>query len=489
MGITITLQSASDSIMTSDGRPHLANGSTSLADSDFRKAYGLPNVYVGRESGKEEENDKLYFAVNTLSGLGSGKPVRWDEINLPAGNIRLSDSTTAVGNEIDHSVVVNTITKSQGHVPPTTTAFQLQCDSISHDVEDAVAVSPLPALNSMTGTRATSHSPGQLVNIVIGMGMRSEVIKLTGMLVDEGPISASNPRKQVLLNIARLQYLKSGRSGNDDNWGGVNGGPLNPRSYPCLTIYDSDLGTPGSYDFIGLQPSGMDLQYRGIIKNLSFRQEGGRPNQWFWSMEFQVVANEHEQGSFISSAGNEGAMEITRIRLVNLTTGAPLTTTPPTDFPTDGEDGRPDGAGLQIQVDNELFKQKGSSEIDLVQVDNWQAVTITNSDSVPPIDGNWYIYEVNTTNKTFNLINNPGNDTKQTSGANVDKFIGPWSFGEPNVEDQVWTAFTNGTAGYANFGVGVSRGGSKLKFVDFQYPSAGSHDVEDTLDNQDDGSG
>jgi len=126
-----------------------------------------------------------------------------------------------------------------------------------------------------------------------------------------------------------------------------------------------------------------------------------------------------------------------------------------------------------------LFKQKGGSETDLVQVEDWQAVVIANSNSIPPIDGNWYLYGVNTINKTFKLINNPGNDLKQAEGANEDHFIGPWSFGEPNVEDQVWTAFQNGTGGYANFSADVKDGGSNVKFVDFKYPPA--YDQHDTF--------
>jgi hypothetical protein len=493
MPITITLQAASDSVMTEDGY----SSGTRLADSDLRKVYGLPNVYVGRSKKIDKDGnitsiseDKLYFAVKTRYTGPNNKPVRWDEINIPSGNVRTLTVADPNFNDFPYDDDVNSIERIIGHVPPTTTAFQLRCDSISHDVDDAVAVSPLPALNTNTGARANSATPGQLINIVIGMGMRSEVIKLTGMLVDDGPISASNPRKQVLMNIARLQYLKSGRSGGADNWGGEHGGPLNPRSYPCLTIFDSEIGdlTTG-YDVLGgsgVQPSGLNLSYRGIIKNLSFRQEGGRPNQWFWNMEFQVVANEHLQGNFISSAGHEGAMEITRIRLVNLTNDAPLTTGPPSDFPTDGggSPARPDGAGLEIQVSNDLFKQKSGDETDLVQVDDWQAVTIANSNSIPPIDGNWYIYGVNTTNKTFKLINNPGNDTKQSSGANVDKFIGPWSFGEPNVTDQVWTAFQNGTGGYANFSADIKDGGSNVKFVDFKYPAA--FDQDDTFGEETD---
>ena len=230
MSITITLQAPSDAVMTDNN----LYGGTVLADDDLRKVYGLPNMYVNTQN-------LLKFATR---GTSAGKATRWDTVNAPGvvnslKTIFISAEEYSRGvtdeQELNYDWVNSSpsITRYAAHKPPTTTAFQLRCDSISHDVDDASAISPLPSINTNDGAKANSMTPGQLINIVIGMGLRSEVIKLSGVLVDEGPISASNPRKQVLMNIARLQYLKSGRGGSEDNWGGTNSGPLNPRSYPC----------------------------------------------------------------------------------------------------------------------------------------------------------------------------------------------------------------------------------------------------------------
>ena len=268
MSITITLQAPSDAVMTDNN----LYGGTVLADDDLRKVYGLPNMYVNNKN-------ILKFATYE-SSVSNLRPPRWDTVNAPSVTNNL-ETVKVSGVEIEWGITdeqrdnydwwgnVPDVIRYPAHIPPTTTAFQLRCESISHDVDDASAISPLPSMNTKNGAKANSMTPGQLINIVIGMGLRSEVIKLTGVLVDEGPISASNPRKQVLMNIARLQYLKSGRSGSESSWGGSNGGPLNPRSYSCLTIYDpnSTLTNP-AYAQMDVQPAGLDLSYRGIIKKI-----------------------------------------------------------------------------------------------------------------------------------------------------------------------------------------------------------------------------
>jgi hypothetical protein len=381
------------------------------------------------------------------------------------------------------------IVRYAAHLPPTTTAFQLRCESISHDVDDASAISPLPSFSTNNGAKANSMTPGQLINIVIGMGLRSELIKLSGVLVDEGPISASNPRKQVLMNIARLQYLKTGRSGSEDSWGGSNGGPLNPRSYTCLTIFDpnSSLVNP-SYAQMDVQPAALDLSYRGIIKNLAFRQEGGRPNQWFWSMEFQVVANEHAQGSMLTSAGPEGAMQISRIRLVSVTDGeTALTTGPPSDYPSRGY--------IEIQVVQSLTFDTGATSTQ--QVADYQVIKITGSDSVPPINGSWTISKVNPANRTFVLLRDPtiGNpsdvawvDDLDAAGREISLATGKGAGGEPRGRLSggvyVWEGFTDGSEGYVIFPPTIDPEDGTVKSgmrrEDFVLPE--STEVDDTSD-------
>ena len=482
MPITITIQAPSDAIMTDDNK---LTG-TVLADDDLRKVYGLPNMYISSD-------ELIQFATYSSSSAFAVKPPRWDSINTPSATINSIKTVTISAQEYAYGMPdeyelyydwVNTspdIVRYAAHKPPTTTAFQLRCDSISHDVDDASAISPLPSMNTNDGAKANSMTPGQLINIVIGMGLRSEVIKLTGVLVDEGPISASNPRKQVLMNIARLQYLKSGRGGSENSWGGTNSGPLNPRSYPCLTIYDSNSVITNTFDRMDPQPAALDLSYRGIIKNLSFRQEGGRPNQWFWSMEFQVVANEHAQGNMLSSGGSEGNMEITRIRLVDASDGeTPLTTGPPTDYPSAGL--------IEIQVKSDLLIQTGPNSYE--GISNDQAIQIVGSNSVPPINGHWYIYNINHSNNTFLLrtshynVGNPDTvtwvDTTDSAGRNISMATGIHAGGEPRgryIEgNYIWQGFTNGTDGYVIFTAKTNEGKTTVKKEDVFLPGVMSAD-------------
>ena len=420
MSITVTLQAASDANMTVDGTA----GGTALADSDFRKVYGLPNQFIGTDN-------KLHFLQS----------LRWDTVNPPESAIRLDYTASPVAVEASSwhldSSKNDTAWSLNKQRRPRTTEFQLRCDSITHDVSDMATIAPMPAYNNMDGTRSDSSTPGQLHNLVVAMGMRYEVIKLSGALVDEGPITASNPRKQVLMNIARMQYLKTGRGGRN-SWGGVNSGPLNPNSYLCLTIYDADIGSIGTYDSIGYQPNGLDLVYRGLIKSFAFRQEGGRPNQWFWTMEFQVLANEHSQQFFQGQGLLSGILEIDRIRLVDAF-GTPISGG---DFPTTASVELRSANALQVQVGPSAYKTPN----------NYQMIMITSSNSTPKIDGRYTIDKVNVTDNTFILERVVADNTIVNN-----QHTGPSGFNEPDLT-QTWSSFTNGTQAYVNFG---ADGGAK----------------------------
>ena len=163
MAFTITIQAASDAVMTEDN----VHSSTALADDDLRKVYGLPNQYIG--------GDNLLHFVD--------EP-RWDEVNIPEGPVgqKYKGGVLQVG-EADKSPMMQseenddlTNTHKGIHRPPTTTAFQLQCTSISHDAADQTTVSPMPGVVNATGIRQDAGTPGQLNNLVISLGMRSEVI-------------------------------------------------------------------------------------------------------------------------------------------------------------------------------------------------------------------------------------------------------------------------------------------------------------------------
>ena len=172
MAITITIQAASDATMTTNGEP----GGTLLADSDLRKVYGLPNQFI-------DYDNKLNFV----------KSPRWDTVKQPQ-TVTGQKYTGGVlqPEEVDKSSMMQSeenddLTNTfQGiHRPPTTTAFQLRCTSISHDATDQTTISPMPGVVNAAGIRQDSGTPGQLNNLVMALGMRTEVIKLEGVLVDE----------------------------------------------------------------------------------------------------------------------------------------------------------------------------------------------------------------------------------------------------------------------------------------------------------------
>ena len=443
MAITITIQAASDAMMTDNCRP-VGFGGTALADDDLRKMYGLPNQYIGTD-------DKIHFVHDP----------RWDNVYVPSMGMtrrKYKNSILQSGEDektdLFESEELNNIANAfQGiHRPPTTTAFQLRCNSITHDAQDMTTVAPMPGVNNSAGIRQDAGTPGQLNNLVIALGLRSEIIKLEGVLVDEGIISASNPRKQVLLNIARLQYFKTGRSGSKNSWGGAAGGPLNPRSYPCLTIFDSDLndGYDDSYQIV--QPSGTNLSYRGLIKSFAFRQEGGRPNQWFWTMEFQVLQNEWPQGQhFMGKGVLDGILRINRIRLVNMSDRSEVTSFPLAANVATIEVRTEDLLALPIQFSDGRIAETVQSI-----VTDPQLIFITNSDSVPKIDGKWQLYDIDYDAKTF-LIRNVG-----SAIVNDDFLFGDeYSYYEP-LATRAWTAFTNGGDGYLQANPEDSKDGSLL---------------------------
>lgn len=178
----------------------------------------------------------------------------------------------------------------------TTTAYQLRVDRISHTFADDSPFVPLPTNNT---------SFDQLWNQYISLGFRTEEIQLQGILVDRSTVSASNPRRQTILDLARAQWrFVTGATG------GGNATPDNPNSYPLLTIAAGTVpsnAAPGSgisTDTNTVRPippatNPVDSptstnSYRGLIKEVSFTNQGGRPDIWEWTMRFSVVMNEHD---------------------------------------------------------------------------------------------------------------------------------------------------------------------------------------------------
>jgi len=381
--ITVTIQAASDARMTLDN-----SGGAALNDDDCRKMYGLPHMFmasgymqqhdgtrVGQYAGIDTNGNKVFygfqFIINDSKSMtsvaegGTGrlrdpavqttaanKTLRWDVIDAPSwGASGWSNSAIAYGLAEEYGITGgygagdSSVTLLRAYISststhgfpinrrPTTTAFQLNCESIQHSIQDMSTITALPGVDygdsGMTGT------PEQLDNIAIAFGMRKETISLSGILVDKGVISASNPRRQVILNIARSQYLKIRNAspiadskektegqykprGVQTQWGGIYAGPMNPRSYPCLTILGQgyDAADAGSAASSGVGTKG-DVEadggyriYRGLIKSLSWTMDPGRPDFWRWKMTFETVANEKRANDLLFDAadirGNDG---------------------------------------------------------------------------------------------------------------------------------------------------------------------------------------
>jgi len=398
--ITITLQAASDAIMTESGY----FGGTALNDSDARKAFGLPNMSI--------------IGTGTNSKLEWDFFPRWDTIG-PA------DSTDPF--YLDYDSAGDGSTKPN----PTTTAFQLRCNQISHEFQDMVVVNPIPAMDVRDESYEGSGTPGQLNQLVLAMGQRTEIIKLSGMLVDRGPITAANPRRQTLLNIGRMQHFKTARTG-DDGWGGKLASPINPRSYPCLKIYDA-LIVPGFS--MGKEPSGDSRQYRGLIKDLSFRMEGGRPDMWTWDMTFVVVSNEHTSVEHIRP---KWLGDINRIRLVDDYDGSgDAVDDPPTD-----------NGYIEVRTAQNLFTRK-TDKTSKIEMENNDIVRIMGTNSLPTINGEWLVSGVNQDNRTFTLLRGNGNEYgEQDFEANTTFANAPGDGDRLSIkvlDPAVWTDGTDGT--------------------------------------------
>lgn len=366
----VTLQAASDSIMTINN----VAGATALEDYDCRKMYGLPHMFVasgymksrngeriGQALGEDRDGNVIYggrplFVINDSRAMHTGvlesstvsNTLRWDEIDASSIE-QWSKSENSRPRTVAHYQITagyglgdSSVTGLQAYTHstnsylidrrPTTTAFQLRCESVQHSIQDMSSITALPGIDY--GTSGRTGTPEQLDNLAIAFGMRKETITLNGIMIDRGRISASNPRRQVILNIARSQYLKirnlspipDANEKEDDNkpdppkpretstqWGGQYAGPMNPRSYPCLTIlgqgYDaSDAGSAASSG-VGakgdVEADGGYRIYRGIIRSLSWTMEEGRPDFWRWKMTFEVIQNEKRAMNALQDATND----------------------------------------------------------------------------------------------------------------------------------------------------------------------------------------
>ena len=255
-----------------------------------------------------------FSAPGTSPTLGNGTPLRVVSIpNIYTINVHQADggggsgfictgtgsAPTNVGSKHGAYIIVQgSATQGDDYLTtparmPTTTKFELHTESIDYNFSDKASLTPISNMASVSGLNEQ-----QMNMIGMSFGNRTETIRLAGTLVDRGPVSSSNIRKQPFLNIARTQWAKilgiwGGGQPASHTLGRGGSGATNPRSYPCLTIYDPSLMSSDSAS--GLQdtnPDGSFNIYRGLIKSLNFTQVGDRPNIWQWSMDFHVIQNE-----------------------------------------------------------------------------------------------------------------------------------------------------------------------------------------------------
>jgi hypothetical protein len=265
------------------------------------------------------------FVVNNSAFVGHPGQIAYDDDPHLSSKDSYSDIARAGVVAKGYAAHPDEIMNTPGRIP-TTTRFQLHVESINHKYTDQVAVTPMV---KSAGTKSSIFEQLQILGL--NVGMRAESIDLSGTLRDTGPVGVDNLRKQVFLNIARTQWLKimgfwggkygpqlDGDPGNNDVVGAFTvtevehrgylhnqakseefqskgkgfGGPINPRSYACLTIFNPKEQSSDDGKKVDLNPDGGYNIYRGVIKNLSFSQEAGRPDVWTWRMTFEVISNE-----------------------------------------------------------------------------------------------------------------------------------------------------------------------------------------------------
>jgi hypothetical protein len=225
--------------------------------------------------------------------------------------------------------------------------FELDVNQLTHTYQSLTAVAPLPGIPN-TDNNAQQRQTAQLNSFAIDLGMMREVISVQGILVDRtvNPSSSSghHVRRQHFLDMVRAQYafLREFDPEDTDAW-------LNINKFPALTIgpvYNRVAGVDSLYtgdqpsdDIRGTEHDGPDRnpttgqvtaageaqeadakyrvssaasisvkrswdfkptyqgrnRYRGLIRRINVRNEGGRPDIWTFTFEFVVIKNEMQQ--------------------------------------------------------------------------------------------------------------------------------------------------------------------------------------------------
>lgn len=301
---------------------YLENSPESKLQSSYKDTPGTGSYTTGAAPDHWQDSISDYIMSPTYGGAASGGK----------SQLNITPDLNAYG-----SVAINRDPRRTNQLT-VANEFELDVNNITHNFQNLTGVAPLPGMprQSMSDSRATA----QLNMLVIDLGMIRETISVQGILIDRPIHPSSNSghhiRKQHLLDIVRTQYafIHGLNRNKDDAWMNVNRfpaltiGPLIDRTAGNDQLYtgqepsDDVRGTEhsGNHDSgqlldslgknLGRPKSSWDPtpsykgrnRFRGIIRRLSLRNEGGRPDIWSYNFEFVIIKNELQMRMHISDA-------------------------------------------------------------------------------------------------------------------------------------------------------------------------------------------
>ncbi|ANS04417.1 hypothetical protein [uncultured Mediterranean phage] len=280
--------------------------------STYRDTPGIGNYTTGAAPDHWQDTISDYVMTPTHGGAATGGK----------GQLTITPDNAAYGS--------NAVNRDSRSTTQLTVAneFELDVNNITHTFQNLTGAAPLPGMpkQSMSDPRATA----QLNMLVIDLGMIREIISIQGILIDRvvhpSSTSGHHIRRQHLLDIVRTQYafIHGLNRNKDDSWFNVNRlpaltlGPVFDRTAGNDQLYtgqepsDDVRGTEhsGPHDTgqlfdalgkgLGRPKSSWDPtpsykgrnRYRGLIRRLTLRNEGGRPDIWNYNFEFVVIKNE-----------------------------------------------------------------------------------------------------------------------------------------------------------------------------------------------------
>tara|TARA_R110002020_G_scaffold39420_1_gene117258 strand:- start:2104 stop:3096 length:993 start_codon:yes stop_codon:yes gene_type:complete len=286
----------------------------------------------------EQWRARQYTPTSSISGGLEEAPnffqdeVPWEIRRKTLGGATIFSKSPAVS---DKNTTNTDYTNDKRNTNELTVAneFELDVSNITHTFQSLTAVGPLPGMprRHMEDVKDTA----QLTALAIDLGMIREIISVQGVLIDRpnhpNSESGHHVRRQHLLDLLRTQYafVHGINRTRKDPWQNIN-------RFPALTIgamTNRTAETIGDRAYEGDQPSNDPRgiarkgaansaqvadaaarnltvpkyswvpkptysgrnRYRGLMRRLTVKNEGGRPDVWNYSFEFVVIKNEMQQ--------------------------------------------------------------------------------------------------------------------------------------------------------------------------------------------------